>query len=80
MKLPKFLRGNSIKKLKQQKIKPISCLPGDSIWLSYTDEDGVTHDVIHETVTEHYVFDEAVIFSVDDENHRGIGGAFLEAK
>ena len=80
MKLPKFLRMDSIKAIKHQKITPVYCLPGDSMHLSYTDENGVTKDVMSEIVTESYLFDEAIIFAIDDENHKGLGGAFLEGK
>jgi hypothetical protein len=66
--------------LQHKKIPSVALRPGDSVYLSYTDVDGKIHPVMNETVSESYVFDEALVFKVDDTDYRGLGGAFLEKK
>lgn len=66
--------------LKWEKIAPIHACPGDTIELGHYDDYGNHTVVLSETITEHYTFDEAVIWKIDDDDYRGLGGAFLECK
>ena len=68
---------------KREKIQPIHVRENDTISLEYTDDDGVTTEVLEERVGRDMIITEAVIFDVEpgdfgDDVKDGIGGAFLE--
>lgn len=54
--------------------------PGDSIELTLAYEDGTKEVILRETVNEEYLLTEAIAFKIDDDDYRGVGGAFLAAR
>ena len=71
-----------MKEIKRQKIPSVHAQPGDTIILSYAQRYR-TQKVLEAGIKEKYVFDEAVIFEVEEGDFqkvkRGLGGAFLES-
>lgn len=68
---------------KKEKIQPLQISENDIISLEYTDEAGVTTEVLEERVGRDMTITGAVIFDVEkgdfgDDVKDGIGGAFLE--
>jgi hypothetical protein len=69
---------------KRETIPTIVCAPGDTITLIYTDELGIDHRVIEDTIDRQMTFTEAIIFDVDEALREelgitdGIGGLFVE--
>lgn len=63
----------------EYKSSPIYLRPGDTIHLWYHNEGG-SREILRETVDREYTITEAIAFAIDDDDYRGIGGAFLEKK
>ena len=69
----------------KEKITPIHISENDTIVLEYTDDDGVTTEVLEEKIGRNMIITEAVVFDVEkgdfgDDVKDGIGGAFLEVE
>ena len=77
------MEEDRVKIRKREKIAPIHISENDTIVLEYTDDDGVTTEVLEEKIGRNMILTEAVIFDVEkgdfgDDVKDGIGGAFLE--
>ena len=71
-----------IKWLKREKITPIKVCAGDTVELSHVDEYGKRKTVLIAAIEHTMSFDEACVFTFEDEfgMSNGVGGVFGKSK
>lgn len=58
---------------KRERIAPINMMAGDSIALTYEEEDGQKRVLVHDTVDRSMVVDEAIVFDLEEHERDELG-------